>query len=65
MLRNLQITARIIGIGAGGHFLTDANSWFTDATGTITGTPGFIASIVVLLLIAVIACCRRGPSTRS
>ena len=54
VLRNLQITARIIGIGAGGHFFTHANSWFTDATGTITGTPGFIGSIVVLLLIAVI-----------
>ncbi len=55
VLRNLQITARIIGIGAGGHFFTHANSWFTDATGTITGTPGFIGSIVVLLLIGVIA----------
>src|SRR5579875_3357726 len=49
VLRNLQLTARIIGIGAGGSFFTGANSWFTDATGTITGTPGFIASIVVLL----------------
>jgi APA family basic amino acid/polyamine antiporter len=54
VLRNLQITARIIGIGAGGHFFMNANTWFTDSTGTITGTPGFIASIVVLLLIGVI-----------
>jgi amino acid transporter len=54
VLRNLQITARIIGIGAGGHFFTHANTWFTDATGTITGTPGFIGSIVVLLAIGVI-----------
>jgi amino acid transporter len=54
VLRNLQITARIIGIGAGGHFFTHANSWFTDATGTITGTPGFIASVVVLLGIGAI-----------
>ena len=54
VLRNLQITARIIGIGAGGHFFMNANTWFTDATGAITGTPGFIASIVVLLLIGVI-----------
>ncbi len=54
VLRNLQITARIIGIGAGGHFFTHANSWFTDATGTITGMPGFIGSVVVLLLIGVI-----------
>ena len=49
VLRNLQITARIIGIGVGGSFFTGANSWFTDATGAITGTPGFIASFVVLL----------------
>ena len=49
VLRNLQITARIIGIGAGGHFFTHANTWFTDSTGAITGTPGFIASMVVLL----------------
>ena len=54
VLRNLQITARIIGIGAGGHFFTGANTWFTDATGTITGTPGFIASLVVLLGIGAI-----------
>jgi amino acid transporter len=55
VLRNLQITARIIGIGAGGHFFTHANTWFTDSTGTITGSPGFIASIIVLLIIAVVA----------
>jgi APA family basic amino acid/polyamine antiporter len=55
VLRNLQITARIIGIGAGGHFFQHANTWFTDATGTITGTPGFIGSIIVLLIIAVVA----------
>jgi amino acid transporter len=55
VLRNLQITARIIGIGAGGgHFFTHANTWFTDATGTITGTPGFIASLIVLLGIGAI-----------
>jgi APA family basic amino acid/polyamine antiporter len=51
VLRNLQITARIIGIGAGGGFFKDANTWFTDSTGAITGTPGFIASLVVLALI--------------
>jgi amino acid transporter len=54
VLRNLQITARIIGIGAGGHFFQHANTWFTDSTGTITGTPGFIGSIVVLLGIAAV-----------
>jgi basic amino acid/polyamine antiporter, APA family len=54
VLRNLQITARIIGIGAGGHFFNHANSWFTDSTGGITGSPGFIGSLVVLLLIGVV-----------
>jgi amino acid transporter len=53
VLRNLQVTARIISIGAGG--LHSANTWFTDSTGSITGTPGFIASVVVLGLIAVVA----------
>ncbi|MBV9414628.1 MAG: APC family permease, partial [Solirubrobacterales bacterium] len=53
VLRNLQIAARIVSIGAGGFH--GANSWFTDSSGTITGTPGFIASIIVLLLIAVVA----------
>src|ERR1700722_11176442 len=50
VLRNLQITARIIGIGAGA--IGGATASFTDSTGTITGTPGFIASVVVLLGIA-------------
>ena len=54
VLRNLQLTARIIGIGVGGSFFTGANSWFTNSSGSITGTPGFIASIVVLLGIAAI-----------
>jgi amino acid transporter len=54
VLRNLQITARIIGIGAGGHFFNHANSWFTDSSGAITGLPGFIGSIIVLLLIGVV-----------
>jgi len=54
VLRNLQITARIIGIGAGGHFFNHANSWFTDSTGAITGTPGFLGSLVVLALIGLV-----------
>jgi amino acid transporter len=54
VLRNLQITARIIGIGAGGHFFKNANSWFTDSTGSITGSPGFIGSLVVLAVIGVV-----------
>ena len=53
VLRNLQIAAKIVSIGAGGFH--GANSWFTDSTGAITGSPGFIASIIVLLLIAVVA----------
>jgi APA family basic amino acid/polyamine antiporter len=54
VLRNLQITARIIGIGAGGHFFKNANTWFTDSTGGITGSPGFLASLVVLLIIGAV-----------
>ncbi len=54
VLRNLQITARIVGVGVGGHFFTHANTWFTDSTGNITGAPGFIASLIVLGAIAVI-----------
>src|SRR5436190_7597027 len=54
VLRNLQITARIIGIGAGGHFFENANTWFTDSTGAITGTPGFLGSLVVLAVIGAI-----------
>ncbi len=54
VLRNLQITARIIGIGAGGHFFTHSNTWFTDSTGGITGSPGFIGSLVVLAVIALV-----------
>src|SRR6201994_1101325 len=53
VLRNLQITARIIGIGAGGHFFNHANSWFTSG-GSITGLPGFVASLIVLLLIGTV-----------
>jgi APA family basic amino acid/polyamine antiporter len=52
VLRNLQITARIIGIGPGGHFFDNANTWFTDSSGAITGLPGFLGSLVVLLVIA-------------
>src|SRR5690349_11816511 len=52
VLRNLQITARIIGIGAGGF--SGANGWFTDSSGAITGFPGFAGSIIVLILIGVV-----------
>lgn len=52
VLRNLQITGRIIGIGAGGHFFKNANNWFTNSSGSITGWNGLIWSIVVLAVIA-------------
>jgi basic amino acid/polyamine antiporter, APA family len=52
VLRNLQITGRIIGIGAGGHFFKNANNWFTNSTGQITGWNGLIWSLVVLAVIA-------------
>ncbi len=54
VVRNLQITGRIVGIGTGSDFFTGANAWFTDETGAVTGLPGFIASLVVLALIALI-----------
>ena len=52
VLRNIQITGRIIGIGAGGHFFNNANNWFTNSTGAITGWNGLIWSLVVLAVIA-------------
>jgi basic amino acid/polyamine antiporter, APA family len=52
VLRNLQITGRIIGIGAGGHFFKNANNWFTNSSGEITGWNGLIWSLVVLAVIA-------------
>src|SRR5947208_16933919 len=33
VLRNLQIPARIIGIGSGGHFFDNATTWLTDSAG--------------------------------
>ncbi|MEA2537329.1 MAG: hypothetical protein QOF11_1563 [Chloroflexota bacterium] len=54
VVRNLQITGRVIGIGTGSEFFNGANSWLTDSTGAITGVPGFLASLVVLGLIALI-----------
>ncbi|MDO8485767.1 MAG: amino acid permease [Candidatus Limnocylindrales bacterium] len=54
VVRNLQITGRIVGIGTGSDFFNGANAWFTDETGAVTGVPGFIASLIVLALIALI-----------
>jgi amino acid transporter len=51
-VRNLQITGRIIGLGTGSAFFSGANSWFTDETGAVTGMPGFLAAVGVLVLIA-------------
>src|SRR6476661_9812266 len=51
VLRNIQITGRIIGIGAGGHFFKNANTWFTNSTGQITGWNGLIWGLVVLAVI--------------
>lgn len=54
VVRNLQITGRIIGIGTGNEFFAGANTWFTDESGYVTGWPGFIAALLVLALIALI-----------
>ncbi len=54
VVRNLQITGRIIGIGTGIDFFEGANTWFTDDSGYVTGLPGFIAALIVLGLIALI-----------
>jgi amino acid transporter len=50
VLRTLQISGRIIGIGTGSGFFERANNWYAEG-GVITGWPGFIASLVVLGLI--------------
>jgi len=53
-VRNLQITGRVIGIGTDIGFFKDANGWFAEQPGYVTGLPGFIAALIVLALIAVI-----------
>jgi APA family basic amino acid/polyamine antiporter len=47
VLRNLQITGRIIGIGTGIGFFERANGWFASG-GVIIGWPGFIGALLVL-----------------
>lgn len=53
VLRNLQIDGLIIGIGTGSSFFSGASSWFTYG-GSITEWPGFIASMVVLVLVVLV-----------
>jgi APA family basic amino acid/polyamine antiporter len=53
VLRTLQISGRIIGIGTGSGFFERANNWYAEE-GVITGWPGFIASLVVLGLILLV-----------
>jgi len=50
VLRNLQITGRIIGIGTGISFFEKANGWFAK-DGVIIGWPGFIGALIVLALV--------------
>ncbi len=47
VLRTLQISGRIVGIGTGIDFFENANGWYAE-NGVITGWPGFLASLVVL-----------------
>jgi amino acid transporter len=60
VLRMVQISGLIIGIGTGNDFFEKANNWYAES-GVITGWPGFIASMVVLAFIfwAVIQPTRR------
>jgi amino acid transporter len=54
-LRGVQMEGRIVGIGTGSDFFSNANSWFTEGrTGDITGIPGMIAGLVVIALIALV-----------
>jgi basic amino acid/polyamine antiporter, APA family len=51
-LRGIQMEGRIIGIGTGNSFFTNANNWFTEgSSGNITGIPGMIAGLVVLAVV--------------
>ena len=47
VLRNLQITGRIVGIGTGIGVFERANGWFAK-DGLIIGWPGFIGALIVL-----------------
>jgi hypothetical protein len=64
VLRNLQITGRIVGIGTGWGFFEDDNKWFAKG-GVITGVPGFIGALLVLGVIFAIVGSRRAGCTAS
>jgi amino acid transporter len=53
VLRNLQIDGLIVWVGTGSSFFRHASNWFSYG-GSITEWPGFIASIVVLLLVLLV-----------
>jgi amino acid transporter len=53
VLRNLQISGLIVGLGTGNSFFKRAGGWFSSG-GAITGVPGFIAALLVLLLIVLV-----------
>jgi basic amino acid/polyamine antiporter, APA family len=53
VLRNLQITGRIVGIGTGWGFFEKANHWFATKDG-ITGGWGFLGALLVLAVVLVI-----------
>jgi amino acid transporter len=64
VLRNLQITGRIVGIGTGWGFFEDDNKWFAKG-GVITGVPGFIGALLVLGVIFALVGSRRAGCTAS
>jgi amino acid transporter len=54
ILRDLQISGRIIGIGTGIDFFQRANGWFATTAGITAGWPGFIGSAIILAIVFLI-----------
>jgi amino acid transporter len=54
ILRDIQISGRIIGIGTGINFFEQANNWFATTAGVTAGWPGFIGSAAILALVFLI-----------
>ncbi len=50
VLRNLQVTGRIVGIGTSSSFFQKANHWFASG-GVITSWPGLLGSLLVIAVI--------------